>query len=178
MCRMRYADVSPEAAIVTVSSYPERYRRTPATLHSEALRQRPEPEVWSILEYACHVRDVYDVYTYRMKHAIIEENPVLEPMYNDRRAALDRYNDQDPCEVLDALARQAGQFAAQAALLTPDQHSRTVTRSTGEERTVLWLLRQAAHESIHHHYDIELICEQISPLYPARPAGGGCEPVS
>lgn len=147
-----------------VGSFPGRYRRTLAGLQREDLRQRPEPGTWSILEYACHVRDVYDVYTYRVKRGITEENPVLEPMNNDRRAVLERYNDQDSREVLDALAGQAGQFAAQAALITPDQYSRTVTRSTGEERTILWLLRQAAHEGLHHHYDIELIRERLSPL--------------
>ena len=39
--------------------------------------------------------------------------------------------------------------------ITPAQSHRTATRLPGEQRTLLWLVRQAAHEGIHHLGDIE-----------------------
>jgi hypothetical protein len=36
---------------------------------------------------------------------------------------------------------------------------RTATRLPGERRTVLWMVRQAAHEGLHHLHDITTISE-------------------
>lgn len=39
------------------------------------LRQRPAPSVWSPLEYACHVRDVFRRFDERMQRMVVEEDP-------------------------------------------------------------------------------------------------------
>jgi hypothetical protein len=156
-CQLSYDRASAEAALTAVCSYPGLYRAALAAVQDSVLRQRPEPDVWSILEYTCHVRDVYDVYTDRLIRAVTEDRPTLEPMHNERRAARGRYNDQDPDEVWDALGEQAARFVARATSITPGQYSRVVTRLPGEERTVLWLIQQASHEGRHHLNDIEHI---------------------
>jgi hypothetical protein len=56
--------------------------------------------------------------------------------------------------VLRALERNVARFAVLAEGIAADQWARTATRLPGERRTVLWMLRQAAHEGLHHLHDI------------------------
>src|SRR5262245_12163015 len=65
-------------------------------LDDTAVRARPEPGVWSPLEYACHVRDVLRVQTERVQLAQREVEPTFAPMRRDERAVEERYNEQDP----------------------------------------------------------------------------------
>ena len=44
------------------------------------VRLRPEPEVWSAIEYACHVRDVLEVQRLRIAQCLAEDRPVYAPM--------------------------------------------------------------------------------------------------
>jgi hypothetical protein len=43
------------------------------------LRTRPEEGVWSALEYACHVRDVFLVQRDRLYTALVEDTPTFTP---------------------------------------------------------------------------------------------------
>jgi hypothetical protein len=45
------------------------------------LRARPKPDVWSPLEYACHVRDVLLTQRERVLLALVEDQPTFAPMY-------------------------------------------------------------------------------------------------
>lgn len=157
VCPLRYADLSPEAAAEMVRSFPRRYRAALDGTPDQLLRRRPPLGGWSMLEYACHARDVYAVYHQRVTRTLTEERPVLEPMGNDRRAAEQRYNEQPLDEVLTGLDRTAEDFAALVDSLPPDQWDRSCTRLPGEERTLLWLVRQAAHEGLHHLRDVERV---------------------
>ena len=40
-----------------------------------ALRRRPDPATWSVLEYACHVGDVFGVFDERLVRMLTEDNP-------------------------------------------------------------------------------------------------------
>ena len=42
---------------------------------SPAVEARPAPGVWSPLEYACHVRDVFGVFDERLALALTEDHP-------------------------------------------------------------------------------------------------------
>jgi len=171
LCEFRYTDISPALAATEIRGYPDAYRGALDGVDETALRRRPEPRTWSMLEYACHVRDVYAVYTDRVRRALAEHNPVLEPMYNQQRAERDGYNRRLPSQVLDALEINVGIFLEQLATIDGTRWTRTVTRLPGETRTVLWLVRQAAHEGRHHLRDIESIraagCAPASGQSPA-----------
>lgn len=153
-CGLRYGDLTPSAALRLIRSHPAQYRRRLQHLSVDVLRRRPASGVWSALEYACHVRDVYDVYDTRVRSALTEHEPTLEPMRNDERAAQRAYNQQPLAAVLLDLERNADRFAALTSEISEPQWSRTAVRLPGERRTVLWMVRQAAHEGLHHLHDI------------------------
>jgi hypothetical protein len=156
-CDYAYTEISPGDALALIGGYPGRYREAVAALGDAELRRRPDPETWSVLEYLCHVRDVYSVHTDRVSRALAEDNPLVDAMNNGTRAERGDYNGQDRDRVLNDLERTAEQFSALVETVTPDQWPRLMTRRPGEERTVLWLIRHAAHEGLHHLHDINRI---------------------
>ena len=54
---------------------------------------------WSVLEYACHVRDVFRVCDYRLDRMLTEDGPHYENWDQDVTAAHERYGEQDPATV-------------------------------------------------------------------------------
>ncbi|MEV4510883.1 HAD-IA family hydrolase [Dactylosporangium sp. NPDC049525] len=153
-CGLRYGDLTTSAALGLIRSYPTRYRRRLQHLPVDVLRRRPTSGVWSALEYACHVRDVYDVYDTRVRRTLTEHEPTLEPMRNDERAEQRAYNQQPLAAVLLDLERNIERFAALTSEISGPQWSRSAVRLPRERRTVLWMVRQAAHEGLHHLHDI------------------------
>jgi len=170
-CDYTYTEITPGDALALIGGFPQRYRRAAAALADGDLRRRPDPDTWSVLEYLCHVRDVYSVHTDRVTRALTEDNPCVDAMNNQMRAARGDYNEQEREQVLDDLERNAVRFAALVETVTPDQWPRLMTRRPGEQRTVLWLIRHAAHEGVHHLHDID----RIAARYAAEDAAEDIE---
>jgi DinB superfamily len=122
----------------------------------EILRAHPLPDVWSPLEYACHVRDVFAVQRERVELAQREDVPSFVPMNRDERVEGERYNEQDPATVADELAANAEELAATLEAFTPDQWARRGIYHYPEpvERDVDWIARHTVHEGRHHLLDI------------------------
>jgi len=127
-----------------------------ATFDAAAARTRPEPGVWSPLEYACHVRDVLGVQTERVLLAQREVDPVFVPMGRDERVIEDRYNEQDPTTVAGEITASAETFAARLDGLDDDGWQRTGVYNYPEPalRTVEWIAIHTTHELLHHRGDL------------------------
>ncbi|MGI8808734.1 MAG: DinB family protein [Acidimicrobiales bacterium] len=150
--------LDPADAPAAIRSFAKRYRM-PLTrfLRDEdgdaLVRQRPAPEVWSALEYAAHVRDVFESYD-RWIHQILDaDRPVLEGPSPDDLADERRYNDDDPAAVAEALAANAERLAVTVETAPADGWDRVGLRR-GEERSVRLHARRAVHEGNHHLLDI------------------------
>jgi DNA segregation ATPase FtsK/SpoIIIE, S-DNA-T family len=121
------------------------------------LRARPAPEVWSPLEYACHVRDVMGIQVGRVARGLAEDTPSFRPMQRDERPARLRYNEQDPAVVREQLLDATEVLAEVFDGLSEDQLARTVTYNWPAEmvRPLRWVGRHTVHELVHHRQDIE-----------------------
>ena len=151
-CEIDFAQVSIADAVAVIDTLPGRVREAVSATPAEVRRLRPRADQWSVIEYVCHLRDVYATYTIRLHRACSEHEPVLEPMLNDLRARRFRYNERSLEAVLNELAATAAGFCEEVAQV--DQWDRLVTRLPGEHRTARWLVRQAMHEGQHHLDDI------------------------
>lgn len=142
----------------------ERYR---AALRGPdaALRRRPAPDVWSALEYTCHVRDVLRVQHDRLRSALTRDEPVFAPMRRDERVISDRYAAQDPGRVLDELAAAGATLADDFAGLTGAQWMRTGVYPwpAPQPRSMDWLARHTVHEGEHHLLDLARCLDQPGP---------------
>lgn len=115
----------------------------------EDLRTRPEPAIWSAVEYACHVRDVLSLFARRVELALLADRPEFVVWDHEAAVALNHYSEQDPAAVADDIEVAAAELAATAQRLPIAAMSRTGTRS-GVEFTVGGLIRFALHEMLHH----------------------------
>ena len=120
----------------------------------ENLTRRPRPDMWSPLEYGCHVRDVFRLYDYRLGLMLNEDNPTYPNWDQDTTAVQERYADQDPQQVIIELFLAAQALAASFAKLEGEQWERTGTRSDGAKFTVESFARYLVHDPIHHLHDV------------------------
>ncbi len=130
------------------------------TRAGEGARTRPEPEVWSALEYACHVRDVLAVQRERLDRAVAEHHPALESRGMFRWADERRYGEQDPSLVIRQLRTNAEALATAVDALQPDDWERPLVYGYPQptDRTIRWFLRHTVHEGVHHLADAHRSC--------------------
>jgi len=118
------------------------------------VRDRPQPQVWSPLEYACHVRDVYRVFTQRLARMLAEDDPLFANWDQDATAIEQRYHEQPPQRVSDELAEAGANLADAFAAVDGDAWARTGRRSDGACFTVDTLARYLLHDPAHHLWDV------------------------
>ncbi|WNV87349.1 DinB family protein [Umezawaea sp. Da 62-37] len=120
------------------------------------LAKRRQPDTWSPLEYACHLRDMLLVQRERVLAARRTDRPVCTPMGRDERVEHDGYGEQNPLDVARQLADAALLFTTVLDRLDPTTWSRTLVYSYPEptERTLRWVAAHTLHEVRHHLLDI------------------------
>jgi hypothetical protein len=117
-------------------------------------RLRPTADQWSALEYACHVRDVFRLYEYRLGLMLDQDDPTFPNWDQDATAVADRYDLQDPATVAAELHAAATSIAAAFEAVRPDQWQRTGVRSDGAVFTIDTFTRYFVHDPIHHLDDV------------------------
>ena len=120
------------------------------------VRTRREPDVWSPLEYGCHVRDVLLVQRERVIAARVLDCPTFHPMGRDERIEYDGYAAQQPDRVARQLDDAAFMFANVLARLSPADWERSVMYNypTLFERSLRWVAVHTVHEVRHHLLDV------------------------
>jgi hypothetical protein len=133
----------------------ENAARWPELLAHSRVRARPSDDVWSALEYGCHVRDVFRLYESRLQMMLDQQNPTYPNWDQDAAAVEQGYDRQDPDvvagELLDAAAVLSQRFDA----LAESDWGRPGTRSDGALFTIESFGRYLIHDPIHHVSDAE-----------------------
>jgi hypothetical protein len=118
------------------------------------VRVRPMPDTWSPLEYACHVRDVFDLYDMRL-HLMLDQDAPTFPNWNQDVTAVEQsYGAQDPVAVATELDGAAKRLAASFSAVQADQWPRTGLRSDGALFTIDSFARYLIHDPVHHLHDV------------------------
>ena len=117
-------------------------------------RERPDPSVWSPLEYACHVRDVYRLYDARLVMMLVQDSPLFPNWDQDETAVAFDYGSQDPTAVAAALRPAGERLASDLDTLTDAEWERTGRRSDGAVFTVSSIARYLVHDLVHHIHDV------------------------
>lgn len=123
-------------------------------LASDHATVRPAPQVWSPLEYGCHVRDVCRLMAHRAELMLATDGAQFANWDQDATAIEDRYWEQDPATVADEIAAAAGAAADVFAGVTGGQWQRRGFRSNGSQFTVATLAVYFLHDVEHHAYDV------------------------
>jgi hypothetical protein len=167
-CGFVFGDLRADQIAGALRALPARYRLLLSDVEESVWRRRPEPEVWSALEYTCHVRDVLLVQRDRALLALVETRPSFPRMYREERVGLARYDAHPPAEVSDQLGMAAELCATVFERLTSEQQARPLIYNfpAAMERDVAWLGRHTVHEGEHHLGDtrqVLLATERLAP---------------
>lgn len=151
-CGFTAADVDP-------ASVPDRLRANAAEWNTvlttrDDVHVRPEPSVWSPLEYGCHVRDVCRIFDARLVLMLSEDDPMFTNWDQDVTAVEERYAEQDPVTVASELVNDAAVLAARFEGVRGAQWQRTGNRSDGAHFTVESFSRYFLHDVVHHLHDV------------------------
>ena len=78
---------------------------------------RPEPNVWSAVEYAAHSRDITALHCFGVEQALTGDEPIYPSIAGDEliEAAATDYLDDDPDAIADAIDTEACHLAQMAA---------------------------------------------------------------
>lgn len=156
-CGFDFDSIATRDASEALRGFGRRYRAPLSRLlpgeDDSVLRQRPEPETWSALEYAGHIRNVFALFDRRITRMVAEDDPDLEVVDHDRTVEEGRYREADPGELADDVTRAAESLAATVDRLDPEDWTRTGRRGD-EVRTVDDVVRRGLHEGNHHLLDI------------------------
>src|SRR5215203_3389342 len=121
-CGLSAGEIDPadfaERAFVAAEEWVQILRSSPA------VTARPQPDVWSPLEYGAHVRDVYRLFDARLVQMLTEDNPTFAYWNQDETAINERYREQDPEVVADELEAAAQGFVVRIHSLTAEQYRR------------------------------------------------------
>ena len=123
-------------------------------LSSPAVTMRPEPAVWSPLEYGAHVRDVFRLFDTRLALMLDTDEPTFDNWDQDRTAIEDGYAQQDPDQVAQELGAAADAFLARLREVSASQLERRGRRAGGDEFTVRTLGQYFLHDVVHHLWDV------------------------
>lgn len=123
-----------------------------AALAAPTARDRPDPRVWSPVEYACHVRDVCRLFGERARLMLENDVPVFPDWDGDAAAAA--YGVSDPAVVAGELSAALEGYAATHEGLSATDGQRAGLRGDGRRFTVDALARYGLHEVAHHLWDV------------------------
>ena len=115
---------------------------------------RPRPEIWSALEYGCHVRDVFRLYDKRLVMMLTLDNPTFPNWDQDKTAVDDRYDLQDPVVVRREIVFAGDQLADRFDSVADAEWGRKGQRSDGAAFTIDTFGRYMVHDPIHHLWDV------------------------
>jgi hypothetical protein len=167
-CGFIFDDLPVDQIAGALRALPGRYRLELADVAEAVCRRRPQPEVWSALEYTCHVRDVLLVQRDRALLALVETRPSFPRMYRDERVGLAGY-DAHPLEEVAAQLGMAAELCATVfERLSREQHLRPLIYNypAPMERDVAWLGRHTVHEGEHHLSDVRQVLLATDRLAP------------
>ena len=116
---------------------------------------RPTASTWSSLEYACHVRDVFRRFDQRIALMQREDDPLFPNWDQDASAVDDRYDEQDPPQVVEDLCVAARAIAARLDAISGDEWKRPGRRSDGASFTIGTIARYMIHDPTHHVWDVQ-----------------------
>lgn len=145
-------DASSFAVGTTAAALDDNARRWEAVLARGGVTERPKPAVWSALEYACHVRDVFRIFETRLRRMVVEDGPRFANWDQDATAVDDNYHAQDPAVVARTLRAHADALAATYGTVT--DWTRVGYRSDGATFTIDSFTRYLLHDPLHHLWDV------------------------
>ena len=134
-----------------LASTPEKLRREIATMSPKEMKTRPAPGKWSVQEILAHLDDVEEHGMRARIEAMIEQDePILLPFDQEKRAVELRYHRKDPRRTLTRFGRQRQANLKWLRTLKPAPLKRKGMHQTVGEITAGEMIHEWAFHDLGH----------------------------
>lgn len=154
----------PADAAGLIRQWAATYRSILISSPGQQLRARQADGVWTPIEYAAHVRDVFALFERRVRDVVDRPGTALEIIDHDAAVTAGGYNRLDPDRLADELLGCAERLAGTLERIREEQWQLYGLRG-GERRTLAEIAQRAVHEAQHHLRDIQyqLAGQELGP---------------
>jgi len=153
-CGFDGSEWSDTSALDAVASLPVRWRMGVTGVDDDDLQRRPRPGIWSIAEYADHMREVLFGMRFLLEVAIGQPGTDLGEAPRPRFDPEPRTVDVDA--TLTRIEEEVSKLVMSFTVLTRGAWASTVILD-GKEVDPHWITRHAVHDATHHLLDIKRI---------------------
>lgn len=152
-----------------------RLQETPKSLASllrgvadEVLRRKPAPEKWSMLEIACHLRDVERLFLERYAKMANHDRPALRLIDQDALAVALKYNQDDPAAAIREFQALRGESLALLSALAHQSWQRIGLHPKRGELSIAGQADIHVNHDANHLKQIRALRERFGLAQPAR----------
>ncbi len=142
-----------EQVLTQLAEYPARIGALTEGLTPAHLRQRPEPEEWSVNEVLAHLRSSADVWGGYIKKIIAEDRPSIKAISPRTWMRRVNYHELEFAPSFEAFRTQRADLLAMLQPLPPEGWTRaaTVTKDgkVREMTALVYATQLANHEQVH-----------------------------
>jgi hypothetical protein len=132
-------------------------------LAGDALRWRPSPEEWSIVEVCCHLRDSLEIDGERIRLLLSEDDPLLRGYDQEALARERNYQDESMPRVLTALRAFSGGLAYLLENLGEEEWQRTGRHEERGPMSIAQYAQLLADHAREHLEQIRALRGQLRP---------------
>ena len=155
-------DAALAAAIGRLAAMPAFVQSALERLAPGALATRPGPEEWSLVEQACHLRDVErDAFLVRVRRILAETLPDLEPFFGDAVARERDYLAQDARGATRDFSAGRAELLALLRSIAPADLDRAATFA-GRRITLRDLVAMIEEHDREHRAQVEALVGRIA----------------
>ncbi len=142
------AHLGSHDAVETVTKTPQVMAALVAAMGEKRLNEPREPGKWSPREIVAHLADCEVVFSFRLRQALAEDNPTVQPFDQDKWAAVYGAYDAKAALALFTALRQWN--VALLRSLTPDAFDRKLTHPERGEMTFRTIVETMGGHDLNH----------------------------
>jgi hypothetical protein len=152
---MEQEDRARRALILRLRDLGDDVRRLTAGFDDETLRRQTAPGKWSLIELACHLWVVQQMFEARIDAMLEREAPAFEPYAPENDAAFAALIASGPgSQQVDQFLTDRDRFAGRLDTLTAAEWLRQGRHPTFGIFDIAFLVEYMAHHEAHHVYQI------------------------
>ena len=143
------------ADLSALAAFPEQLKRQVQGLTDAALRFRPAPGEWSVVEVVGHLLDIEALYSARIRQMLATDNPALSPFNQDETVRQRDYQNKQIGFLLISFAERRAEHLELLRVLRPAQLARTGLHPTRGQISVAETIAILAWHDGNHSRQIE-----------------------
>jgi hypothetical protein len=152
-----------QESIDILRALPDQIEQLVQGLPDDALRWRPSPEEWSIVEVCCHLRDSLEIDGERIRRMLSEDDPLLRGYDQEALARERNYQSESMPLVLTALRAFSGGLAYLLENLGEEEWQRTGRHEERGPMSVAQYAQIVADHARQHLAQIRGLRGQLPP---------------